>query len=227
MAGPGELVYFVGRPRSRPGDARSRSSPSTTRSWGSWTPSVLLLFFGGRGAKRPARRSRNVKLAPVVATVVSTINAPDFEDRTLLLCDLLGPVRGARRRLRHRGRLGGRRGRRDRPPPRRRQLGPPGPGRPGGPDPHGRRRDRRRGDRRRGHAPPPPRRRRPPLPPASRPRPPGSSLTGASASPAQGRPKADQGRPRRDTPLPRIDRKARAPPACPSARPPRAPRRRA
>jgi len=32
-----------------------------------------------------------VKLARVVGTVVSTINSPDFEDRTLLVCDLLGP----------------------------------------------------------------------------------------------------------------------------------------
>ncbi len=32
-----------------------------------------------------------MKLARVVGTVVSTINAPDLESRTLLLCDLLGP----------------------------------------------------------------------------------------------------------------------------------------
>jgi ethanolamine utilization protein EutN len=32
-----------------------------------------------------------VKLAHVVGTVVSTINAPALEDRTLLLCDLLDP----------------------------------------------------------------------------------------------------------------------------------------
>jgi microcompartment protein CcmK/EutM len=32
-----------------------------------------------------------VKLARVVGNVVSTVNAPDFEDRTLLLCDLLDP----------------------------------------------------------------------------------------------------------------------------------------
>jgi microcompartment protein CcmK/EutM len=32
-----------------------------------------------------------VKLARVVATVVSTINAPDFDGRTLLVCDLLDP----------------------------------------------------------------------------------------------------------------------------------------
>jgi len=32
-----------------------------------------------------------VKLARVVANVVSTINTSDFEDRTLLLCDLLDP----------------------------------------------------------------------------------------------------------------------------------------
>jgi len=32
-----------------------------------------------------------VKLGRVVGTVVSTIDAPDFEDRTLLLCDLLDP----------------------------------------------------------------------------------------------------------------------------------------
>ena len=32
-----------------------------------------------------------MKLARVVGTVVSTINSPDFEDRTLLVCDLLGP----------------------------------------------------------------------------------------------------------------------------------------
>lgn len=32
-----------------------------------------------------------MKLGRVVGTVVSTINAPDFEDRTLLLCDLLDP----------------------------------------------------------------------------------------------------------------------------------------
>jgi microcompartment protein CcmK/EutM len=32
-----------------------------------------------------------VKLARVVGTVVSTINAPDLDDRTLLLCDLLDP----------------------------------------------------------------------------------------------------------------------------------------
>jgi microcompartment protein CcmK/EutM len=32
-----------------------------------------------------------VKLGRVVGTVVSTINAPDFDGRTLLLCDLLDP----------------------------------------------------------------------------------------------------------------------------------------
>jgi ethanolamine utilization protein EutN len=32
-----------------------------------------------------------VKLARVVGTVVSTINAPDFDGRTLLLCDLRDP----------------------------------------------------------------------------------------------------------------------------------------
>ncbi len=32
-----------------------------------------------------------MKLARVVGTVVSTINAPIFEDRTLLLCDLVEP----------------------------------------------------------------------------------------------------------------------------------------
>jgi ethanolamine utilization protein EutN len=32
-----------------------------------------------------------VKLARVVGTVVSTINTPDFDGRTLLLCDLLDP----------------------------------------------------------------------------------------------------------------------------------------
>ena len=33
-----------------------------------------------------------MKLARVVGTVVSTINHPDFDDRTLLLCDLLDPA---------------------------------------------------------------------------------------------------------------------------------------
>ncbi len=32
-----------------------------------------------------------MKLARVAGTVVSTLNAPDLESRTLLLCDLLGP----------------------------------------------------------------------------------------------------------------------------------------
>jgi ethanolamine utilization protein EutN len=32
-----------------------------------------------------------MKLARVVGTVVSTIDSPDLEDRTLLLCDLLAP----------------------------------------------------------------------------------------------------------------------------------------
>ena len=32
-----------------------------------------------------------MKLGRVVGTVVSTINAPAFDDRTLLLCDLLDP----------------------------------------------------------------------------------------------------------------------------------------
>ena len=32
-----------------------------------------------------------MKLARVVGTVVSTINAPDLDDRSLLLCDLLDP----------------------------------------------------------------------------------------------------------------------------------------
>jgi microcompartment protein CcmK/EutM len=32
-----------------------------------------------------------VKLGRVVGTVVSTINSPDFDDRTLLLLDLVGP----------------------------------------------------------------------------------------------------------------------------------------
>ena len=35
-----------------------------------------------------------MKLARVVGNVVSTINAPLFEDRTLLLCDLIDPVGG-------------------------------------------------------------------------------------------------------------------------------------
>ncbi len=35
-----------------------------------------------------------MKLARVVGTVVSTINAPDFDDRTLLVCDLLDPGLG-------------------------------------------------------------------------------------------------------------------------------------
>ena len=33
-----------------------------------------------------------MKLARVVGNVVSTINSPDLDDRTLLLCDLLGPT---------------------------------------------------------------------------------------------------------------------------------------
>jgi len=33
-----------------------------------------------------------VKLGRVTGTVVSTINAPIFDDRTLLLCDLLDPA---------------------------------------------------------------------------------------------------------------------------------------
>jgi ethanolamine utilization protein EutN len=33
-----------------------------------------------------------VKLGRVVGTVVSTINTPDFDNRTLLLCDLLDPA---------------------------------------------------------------------------------------------------------------------------------------
>jgi ethanolamine utilization protein EutN len=36
-----------------------------------------------------------MKLARVVGTVVSTINSPIFEDRTLLLCDLVEPSGGA------------------------------------------------------------------------------------------------------------------------------------
>jgi ethanolamine utilization protein EutN len=32
-----------------------------------------------------------MKLGRVVGTVVSTINTPDFDNRTLLLCDLLDP----------------------------------------------------------------------------------------------------------------------------------------
>ena len=32
-----------------------------------------------------------MKLARVAGTVVSTINAPIFDDRTLLLCDLIDP----------------------------------------------------------------------------------------------------------------------------------------
>jgi ethanolamine utilization protein EutN len=32
-----------------------------------------------------------VKLARIVGTVVSTISAPDFDGRTLLVCDLLDP----------------------------------------------------------------------------------------------------------------------------------------
>jgi microcompartment protein CcmK/EutM len=32
-----------------------------------------------------------MKLARVVGTVVSTISAPEYDARTLLLCDLLGP----------------------------------------------------------------------------------------------------------------------------------------
>ncbi len=33
-----------------------------------------------------------MKLGRVVGTVVSTINVPDFDNRTLLLCDLLDPA---------------------------------------------------------------------------------------------------------------------------------------
>jgi ethanolamine utilization protein EutN len=33
-----------------------------------------------------------MKLARVVGTVVSTINVPVYDDRTLLLCDLVDPV---------------------------------------------------------------------------------------------------------------------------------------
>lgn len=33
-----------------------------------------------------------MKLGRVVGTVVSTINSPDLDDRTLLLCDLLDPT---------------------------------------------------------------------------------------------------------------------------------------
>ncbi len=33
-----------------------------------------------------------MKLARVVGTVVSTINSPDFDGRTLLVCDLLDPA---------------------------------------------------------------------------------------------------------------------------------------
>jgi ethanolamine utilization protein EutN len=33
-----------------------------------------------------------MKLARVVGTVVSTINVPAFDDRTLLICDLLDPA---------------------------------------------------------------------------------------------------------------------------------------
>ena len=33
-----------------------------------------------------------MKLARVVGTVVSTVNVPIFEDRTLLLCDLIDPA---------------------------------------------------------------------------------------------------------------------------------------
>ena len=36
-----------------------------------------------------------MKLARVVGTVVSTINVPVFDGRTLLLCDLVGPDGGA------------------------------------------------------------------------------------------------------------------------------------
>lgn len=32
-----------------------------------------------------------MKLGRVVGTVVSTINSPEFDDRTLLVCDLLDP----------------------------------------------------------------------------------------------------------------------------------------
>ena len=35
-----------------------------------------------------------MKLARVVGNVVSTINSPDLEDRTLLLCDLVEPSGG-------------------------------------------------------------------------------------------------------------------------------------
>jgi microcompartment protein CcmK/EutM len=35
-----------------------------------------------------------VKLGRVVGTVISTVNAPDFDGRTLLLCDVLDPSGG-------------------------------------------------------------------------------------------------------------------------------------
>ena len=72
MAGPGELVYIVGRPRGLAG-AAEHVRPGRPR----------------RRRHRRRRRGVAVKIGRVVGTVVSTISAPVFEGRRLLLCDLL------------------------------------------------------------------------------------------------------------------------------------------
>ena len=119
MAGPGELVYFV-RAREAAeampnrfvpvdhaivgivdavtplagGEASAAAEPSaadgTAGRQGAAADRGGLREEGAAGAQVTSGDPA-MKLARVVGTVVSTINAPDFDGRTLLLCDLLDP----------------------------------------------------------------------------------------------------------------------------------------
>ena len=86
MAGPGELVYFVAAREA----AQAMPDPFVPVDHAIVGIVDAVSPLTGDGTP-PTRRQATMKLARVVATVVSTINAPDFDGRTLLVCDLLDP----------------------------------------------------------------------------------------------------------------------------------------
>ena len=101
MAGPGELVYFVAA-REAAEAMPNRFVPVDHAIVGivdAVTPLAGAVAAGGRGtaggyrtaAPQGTQGKPTVKLARVVGTVISTINAPAFDGRTLLVCDLLDP----------------------------------------------------------------------------------------------------------------------------------------
>ena len=136
MAGPGELVYIVAAREA------AQAMPDTFVPVDHAIVGIVDAVTELPGAAE--RAGGAVKLARVVGNVVSTINSPALDDRTLLLCDLLDPSgrpsggyliavdaigagAGEMVLLLDEG-----------------NWRPPGPARPGGADPHGGRGHRRR-----------------------------------------------------------------------------------